>query len=132
MMKIEHIALWTKNLDQMKDFYVEFFQGRPNDKYVNHETGFESYFIAFDSGARLEIMRISSTSTNGDRNGVDKQHMGYAHIAISTGSRKNVDELTNKLRTKGYRIASAPRETGDGYYESCVLDPDGNRMEITE
>ena len=131
-MRIEHVALWTNNLDQMKDFYVEFFRGRSNDKYVNHKTGFESYFITFDSGARLEIMRMFPTSAGGDSDDVDMHQSGYAHIAISTGSRKNVDEMTNKLRTAGYRVVSAPRETGDGYYESCVLDPDGNRVEITE
>jgi lactoylglutathione lyase len=24
-----------------------------------------------------------------------------------------------------------PRRTGDGYYESVVLDPEGNRLELT-
>ena len=129
-MRIEHVALWTKDLERIKDFYVEFFCGKSNDKYANHKTGFESYFITFDSGTRLEIMQIPSISVN--RNDVDEQYTGYIHIAMSTGNRKSVDELTNKLRKKGYRVVSEPRETGDGYYESCVLDPDGNRIEITE
>ncbi len=127
-MKIEHVALWTKNLEGMKDFYVEFFQGKPNEKYVNPKTGFESYFIAFDSGARLEIMQKASIPEN--RNDADEQYMGFIHVAISTASRKAVDELTNRLRGEGYRVVSEPRTTGDGYYESCVLDPDGNRVEI--
>jgi lactoylglutathione lyase len=129
MKKIEHIALWTKNLERMKDFYVEFFDGRANEKYVNRKTGFESYFMAFDSGARLEIMYKSSIPEN--RNDVDTQYTGYIHVAISTGSRESVDELTNRLRERGYRVVSEARQTGDGYYESCVLDPDGNRIEIT-
>ena len=32
----------------------------------------------------------------------------------------------------GYPVISGPRVTGDGYYESCILDPEGNRIEITE
>ncbi len=129
-MKIEHIALWTKDLERIKDFYVEFFCGKPNDKYINHKTGFESYFITFDSGTRLEIMQKPSIPAN--RNDVDEQYIGFIHIAMSTGSRTNVDELTNRLKEEEHRVVSEPRETGDGYYESCVLDPDGNRIEITE
>lgn len=128
-MKIEHIALWTKDLERLKDFYVEFFGGKPNKKYVNPKTGFESYFIAFDAGARLEIMRKAGIPEN--RNDVDEQYTGYIHLAIATESRARVDELTERLRARGYRVVSAARETGDGYYESCVLDPDGNRVEIT-
>ena len=128
-MRIEHVALWTKDLERMKDFYVEFFQGKTNEKYVNPKTDFESYFIAFDSGARLEIMQKASIPEN--RNDVDEQYTGFIHVAISTASRGNVDELTNRLRGEGYRVVSEPRTTGAGYYESCVLDPDGNRIEIT-
>jgi lactoylglutathione lyase len=127
-MKIEHAALWTQNLERLKDFYVEFFNGKSNDKYVNPHTHFESYFITFDSGARLEIMQMPSVVIN--KNEADKQFIGYAHIAFSTGSRENVDRLTNILRTNGYSVISEPRETGDGYYESVILDPDGNRVEI--
>ena len=55
----------------------------------------------------------------------------YIHIAILTGSEKQVDQLTAQLREDGYKIMDGPRHTGDGYYESVVLDPDGNRIEIT-
>ncbi len=127
-MRIEHVALWTRNLERMRDFYVEFFDGKSNEKYINPRTGFESYFISFDSGARLEIMRKADIPAN--RNDVDEQYVGLIHVAMSTGSRESVDELTNDLRAAGYRVVSEPRETGAGYYESCVLDPDGNRVEI--
>jgi hypothetical protein len=56
---------------------------------------------------------------------------GYAHIAISVGSKVKVDSLTDKIRNAGYEVASESRITGDGYYESCVLDPEGNLIEIT-
>ncbi len=127
-MRIEHVALWTRNLERMRDFYVEFFDGKSNEKYINPRTGFESYFISFDSGARLEIMRKADIPAN--RNDVDEQYIGLIHVALSTGSRESVDRLTNELRAAGYRVLSEPRETGDGYYESCVLDPDENRVEI--
>ncbi len=129
-MKIEHVALWTQNLERMRDFYVEFFNGKSNEKYTNPKKGFESYFITFDSGARLEIMRQAAIPAN--RNDVDEQYIGLIHVAMSVGSREGVDELTNELRAAGYRVVSEPRETGDGYYESCVMDPDGNRIEIAE
>lgn len=128
-MKIDHVALWTNKLEEMKDFYVEFFNGTANDKYNNILKNFESYFITFQSGARLEIMRkpeIIDLKTE-----VDKQYLGFVHIAFSVGSIEMVDELTIKLQKRGYQIVSGPRKTGDGYYESCILDPDGNKIEIT-
>jgi lactoylglutathione lyase len=56
--------------------------------------------------------------------------MGLAHFALSVGSERRVDELTQRLAHDGYPVLDGPRRTGDGYYESVVLDPDGNRVEI--
>jgi lactoylglutathione lyase len=126
MMHIEHIAIWTHDLGRLKAFYETYFDGKANDKYVNAEKQFESYFLAFASGARLEIMHApDATQSSGNT------CTSYAHLAFATGSEARVDALTARLRKDGYRIVSGPRRTGDGYYESCVLDPDGNRVEIT-
>ncbi|MCX7920528.1 MAG: VOC family protein [Clostridia bacterium] len=127
-MRIEHIALWTKNLEQLKEFYIEFFGGKANEKYHNSKTEFESYFLTFDSGARLEIMRAPSLNSKVNE---DAPFTGYVHMAFSTGSKEGVDTLTDKIRERGYKVISGPRQTGDGYYESCILDPDGNVVEIT-
>ncbi len=54
------------------------------------------------------------------------------HFAISVGSRERVDELTEKIRSGGFKIVGEPRTTGDGYYESVVRDPEGNLVEISE
>ena len=98
-----------------------------NDGYHNIKTGFRSYFLSFSDGARLEIMNRPDMS-DGDK---DVMHTGYIHLAFSTGSREKVDKLTKKLKDDGYEILSGPRTTGDGYYESCVLGPEGNQIEIT-
>lgn len=126
-MKIEHIALWTKDLERMKAFYGRFFNGQAGTKYVNTQSGFESYFINFESGARLEIMKTPAliSTKNGEAN-----YCGYHHLAFSAGSEVKVDALTDLLRKEGYQVISGPRRTGDGYYESCVLDPEGNKVEI--
>ncbi len=128
-MRIEHVALWTHQLEAMRDFYVEFLGGQAGEKYYNATTGFQSYFIRFAEGARLELMQMPEIPENA--NSLEKQATGYIHIAFATGSRKNVDILTEKLRQQGYTVMSEPRTTGDGYYESVVLDPDNNRIEIT-
>jgi lactoylglutathione lyase len=125
-MKIEHIALWTHDLERSKSFYATYFEGQANDKYINTTKQFESYFLTFDDGARLELMQMLTIA-----DGLHQQRIGWAHIAVSIGSKSGVDELTERLRTDGYTIDSEPRTTGDGYYESIVLDPDGNRIEIT-
>ena len=127
-MKIEHFALWTKNLERMREFYDRFFDGRTAEKYTE-VNGFESYFITFPEGARLEIMTIPTVEdVSVDHN---RQRNGYQHLAFSVGSKEKVDDLTRELRNNGYAVFREPNETGDGYYESCVLDPDGNYLEIT-
>jgi lactoylglutathione lyase len=127
-MKLEHTALWVTDLEKSRDFYTRFFGGQANAKYVNPQTGFESYFITFDSGARLELMRKPAIPQ--DTRDIEQQRTGYIHVAFSAGSRLAVNELTENLRASGYRVVGEPRQTGDGYYESCVLDPEGNRVEI--
>lgn len=125
-MKIAHIALWVSDLQQMRDFYQRYFSADCNDKYTNTTTQFSSYFLTFDDDCRLEIMQRPDVSAR-----VDETYLGYTHLAVSVGSRENVDDLTERLRADGFVIASEARTTGDGYYESVVLDPEGNRLEIT-
>lgn len=130
MIKLEHLALWARDIEQLKDFYQTYFAARANAKYSNEKKQFQSYFLHFASGARLEIMqRPDITPINRQR--VDQEFIGYAHLAISVGSKESVDELTARLTADGYERLDGPRYTGDGYYESVILDPEGNRVEIT-
>jgi lactoylglutathione lyase len=128
-MKIHHVAIWTKDIEKMKNYYVKYFGCKSNEKYINANNSFESYFLEFKNGSKLELMQRSTIPEN--KNNIDDQNIGLIHIAISVGSKVNVDTITDKLRQEGYRIISEPRITGDGYYESCVLDPEANRIEIT-
>ncbi len=126
VMKIEHVALWTRDLERSKVFYETYFGGQSNRKYTNHAKQFESYFLTFGDGARLELMQMPTIPE-----GTDHQTIGWVHIAMSVGSKAEVDALTARLRDDGYTVEGEPRTTGDGYYESVILDPDGNRIEIT-
>ena len=128
-MNIEHIAIWTSDIERLKLFYTECFGCTSGSKYINSSKSFESYFLMFDSGCRLEIMQMPSIPLN--LNNSFSQYLGLIHFAVSVGSKENVDKLTARLRSDGYEIVGEPRVTGDGYYESCILDPDGNRIEIT-
>ena len=128
-MRIEHIAIWTHRLEDLKAFYETYFGATAGEKYVNPRKGFESYFLTFEGGARLELMRMPTIPTS--LNIVEMQFTGLINFAISVGSEPAVDQLTARLRADGYRVLDGPRRTGDGYYESVVLDPDGNRVEIT-
>jgi lactoylglutathione lyase len=127
-MKIEHIAIWTSDLEKLKDFYCLYFQASSGDKYTNPKTGFESYFLTFETGARLELMSMPSVRAHP---GKEVGHLGLAHISFSVESIEAVDSLTRRLAGDGYQVLEGPRWTGDGYYESQVSDPDGNRIEIT-
>jgi lactoylglutathione lyase len=128
-MKLEHIAIWAEDLEKMKDFYTEFFQMKCSEKYVNAQKGFSSYFLSFGTGARIEIMHRPDISKPLDNVGLVH---GYTHLAISVGSIASVDQLTDLIQSKGFVVHGEPRTTGDGYYESVVLDPEGNLVEITE
>ncbi len=128
-MRIEHVAIWTHDLERLRHFYETYFAGHSNAKYANPRKQFESYFITFAAGARLELMHMPGIPQS--KNDVEQQVTGYIHLAFSVGSREAVDALTDRLRHDGHRILDGPRITGDGYYESVVRDPDGNRVEIT-
>ena len=125
-MILEHVALYTDELERMKDFYIKYFQAIPNELYHNKTTGLKSYFMSFDDGTRLELM----TRPDIEKRPIDPVQMGYIHICIQVGSEEAVNELTKQLEADGYHVVREPRTTGDGYYESSVRDPDGNRIEI--
>ena len=127
-MKIEHIAIWTKDLEQLKDFYITYFDAQANEKYVNLSKGFDSYFLSFASGARLELMSNAEVESHASP---PESPVGLTHLAFSVGSKDRVDSLTQEMMAAGISVASLPRSTGDGYYESVILDPDGNQIEIT-
>lgn len=129
-MKLEHVAVWTGKLEEMREYYTRHFNGKSNDKYTNRETGFESYFITFDSGTRLEIMQLPGIPENlNDR--IGKQHIGLIHLAFEASGMEAVISKSQELEKAGYRILRGPRVTGDGYFEFETLDPDNNRIEVT-
>lgn len=127
-MKIEHLAIWSPDIEGLKNFYLTYFEAESSERYENKKTGFTSYFISFKEDTRLEIMHKKDVFK---KERPDQDHMGYSHLAMSVGSKDKVIALTNQLRKDGYRIVGEPRTTGDGYFESVVLDPDGNRIELT-
>lgn len=127
-MKIDHIAIYTEDLERLRLFYERYFGGIANQKYHNPRTGLQTYFMQFKSGARLELMTRAVLHSGN----TPKPHTGWAHLAFSAGSREEVDRLTAELAGDGYPVLSGPRVTGDGCYESCISDPDGNEIEITE
>lgn len=127
-MRIEHAAIYVNDIEAEKMFFTRYFGASAGEMYHNKNTGFSSYFLSFDGGARLELM------TAPELQDMDKPGLrtGFAHLAFSIGSCKEVDALTEQLRADGYAVVSGPRVTGDGYYESCILDAEGNRIEMTE
>jgi len=127
-MKIEHLAMWVDDLELMREFYQTYFDFTSGEKYTNEKKGYSSYFLAFGDGkTRLELMSCKDITGEPGKRGLMK---GIAHFAISVGSEEAVNKLTERLRRDNYTIESKPRITGDRYYESVVLDPEGNYIEI--
>ena len=129
-MILEHVAIWTDNLEALKEFYVQYFNAVPNEKYTNPQKKFESYFLSFESGARLELMSMPGITGN-QNDTIAKQYLGLIHLAFGVPTIGEVDAKANQLQNDGFRILSGPRKTGDGYYEFETLDPDNNRLEVT-
>ncbi|MBI1227657.1 MAG: hypothetical protein GC192_20655 [Bacteroidetes bacterium] len=126
-MRIEHLAIWAIDIEKLRAFYLKYFGAVSNDRYHNPTKNFQSYFLSFGTGCRLELMQkteIPETKNLGEATGI-------THIAFSVGSEEAVNSLTETIRSDGYQVVGEPRWTGDGYYESVVLDPEGNRLEIT-
>lgn len=127
-MRINHAALFTQDIERLRSFYCTYFGATASSMYHNPRTGLRTYFLSFPDGTtRLELM------TRPDVTGAVSSDckIGYTHLSFSLGSKEEVDRLTALLTTEGHLCTSLPRITGDGYYESCVLDPDGNRIELT-
>lgn len=149
MIHIMHIAIWVSDLESQKRFFETYFGGKAGNKYENSRKGFQSYFLSFGTGVRLELMhkegvsfarfadeneRASEEPVSGIHDPeryVAPDHVGFAHLAFSVGSEAEVDRLTSKLESCGVPVLSVPRRTGDGYYESVIADPEGNIIEIT-
>lgn len=123
--RIEHVGLWVADIDAVAAFYAKYLDARIGALYQNPRKGFESRFLDFGSGARLEIMKrhdVSSRSAS--------EQLGFAHVALTVGTEATVDALAARFVADGVTPDSGPRRTGDGYYECVVRDPEGNRVEI--
>ncbi|WP_299552790.1 VOC family protein [Seonamhaeicola sp.] len=125
-MKIEHIAIWTKDIEAMKAFYLKYFELSSNEKYYNPIKQFSSYFLSFKTGARIELMHKPDMSEF-----MKNTNFGLTHFAISVGSKEKVNTLTELIRENGHKVVGEPRTTGDGYYESVIEDIEGNLIELT-
>lgn len=126
-MKIDHVAVYVNSLEKSCQFFEKYFNAKPGDLYHNKSKGFTSCFLSFSDGARLELMHRESMKDQ-DK---DLCRTGFIHMALSVGSKENVDRITAMIKADGYEVISGPRTTGDGYYESCILDGEGNQIEIT-
>ncbi len=127
-MQLHHTAIWVSDLEKIKAYYTNFFQATSNEKYVNQDTGFTSYFLSFKSGSQLEIMHRADIQDNA--NDTVKQHKGYIHLAFLVDSKEEVEAKAKELQEAGYPILRGPRLTGDGYFEFETLDPEWNRLEV--
>ena len=127
-MRLDHLAMYVKDLEATRSFFVRYFGASSNEMYHNPKTGLRTYFLSFEDGSRLEIMSRPDVVDNGR----SLFQAGYIHLAFSVGGKEKVDELTHALQADGFTVVSGPRTTGDGYYESCIEGPEGNLIEITE
>jgi lactoylglutathione lyase len=124
--RIEHVAIWVRDLERMCHFYVAMLGAKSGAPYDNPRNGFRSIFVSFGDGARVELM-----SQPGQSQGQSAQsRFGYAHLALSLGTRAAVDATIACLESHGVTVLSRPRVTGDGYYEAVLADPEGNRIEL--
>ena len=128
-MRIDHAAFFCRDLEQMRQFFIDYFDARSNEQYHNPRTGLRTYILSFTEGStRLELMQRPDVQDADP----SQPTIGYVHLSFVVSSRKGVDLLTRRLAADGYIVTSGPRTTGDGYYESSILGPEGILIELTE
>jgi lactoylglutathione lyase len=119
IVQVRHAAAWVADLERARAFYERWFSATAGTRYSSSKRNFRSYFLSLGCGARLELMTSPGEAPR------------HAHLALSVGCRDAVDQLVKEMEAAGVRILSAPRVTGDGYYEALVTDSEGNLLEIT-
>jgi lactoylglutathione lyase len=129
-MILEHVAIWSKDIEKLKAYYCRHFGAVSNELYHNVSKNFKSYFLSFETGARVEIMQKPEIPVNLNDT-VVAQHLGIIHLAFGVPTMQEVNDKAMELQNEGFTILSGPRKTGDGYYEFETLDPDNNRLEVT-
>ena len=129
-MILEHVAIWSNDIEKLKAFYCSYFSAVSNELYHNASKNFKSYFLSFETGARLEIMQKPEIPGNLNDT-IVAQHLGIIHLAFGVNTMQEVNDKATELQNDGFAILSGPRKTGDGYYEFETLDPDNNRLEVT-
>ena len=128
-MRIDHIALFCRDLEVMRQFFLDYFEAASNELYHNPRTGLRTYILSFTEGStRLELMQRPDVADADP----SVAATGFIHVSFAVGSKRGVDLLTRRLADDGYPVVSGPRTTGDGYYESCILGPEGVQIEVTE
>lgn len=127
-MKVDHIAFWVDDLEEMRNFYLQYFDTASGELYVNPEKKFSSYFISFKGGdSRIELMSRQDIIKINATPGIS---IGLTHLALTVGNSIKVNEMVELFRKDGYKIIGEPRISGDGYYEAVILDPENNVIEL--
>jgi lactoylglutathione lyase len=75
-MYIENVVIWTSDLERLRAFYETYFSAQAGPKYTNSIKLFQSYFLVFTSGTRLEIM--SRPDISASRQDAGRTPPGYA------------------------------------------------------
>ncbi|MCX8254566.1 Bleomycin resistance protein [Beijerinckiaceae bacterium RH AL1] len=122
-MKLDHLAVWTRDIDRLAAFWQETFGAEVGAVYESrNQVGFRSRFVTLPGGLRLELMSspLHAAPEPPDRTGL-------AHMALSLGGEAAVDAAAARLAA---HLVAKPRRTGDGYYEAIIRDPDGNLVEL--
>ena len=127
-MRIDHIALYCIDLEAMREFWMAHFGCASNEQYHNPRTGLRTYILSFpQGGTRLEIMQRPEVTEP-----LPSQYRaGFIHMSVTVDSKEAVNKKTQELQSSGYECISGPRTTGDGYYESQIVGPEGILIEIT-
>jgi lactoylglutathione lyase len=125
-MTLEHVALWTPNLERARQFYGDYFGAVATAWYHDPGRQVSAYLLSFASGARLELLQPAKLLAAG-RGPV----VGYAYLTFASGSAATVQAVTERLRRAGYPIICEPEPSAEGSYQSIIADPDGNSIKIT-
>ena len=116
MAKIRHMAIYTDDPIKLADFYVEVF-GLKKKQETHTAKGGHAVWL---SDGYLEIALINPEKRDSPR-GIN--HFGFT---LEPHERTGIYE---RLKARGIEPAPAPADRP--YVEDAVLDPDGNKFDIS-
>jgi HAD superfamily hydrolase (TIGR01509 family) len=122
-MRLDHVGIEVGDLYAVELFYRKVLGFSPSYRYVSRNTpGLRTVFLERD-GVSLELLERPR-----DPGFLERRAAAPDHLSLQVD---DLDAEWARISALGLPGAAPPRDTGDGYREATVRDPEGNLVELS-